>query len=281
MDAPDFVVVGHAVRDLVPDGWRLGGTVTFAAVQAHRLGLSVGIVARAGPDLDVAAAFPFAQVVRVPDERTTSFENVYAEGHRRQRVPERAGAIAPDDVPEAWRAPRIAMLGPVLGELGEGFAGNLANEALVGVDAQGWLRDVDAEGVVIPRETATDFWSGCDVLFVSDEDLAADERSLERWTREVPVVAVTESWKGARVFADGAWHSMHAFPEREVDPTGAGDTFATAFLVRLSETDDIEEAARFGAAAASISVGGIAAESIATREEIEARLRAHPEIVLR
>jgi sugar/nucleoside kinase (ribokinase family) len=119
------------------------------------------------------------------------------------------------------------------------------------------------------------------VLFVSDEDLAGDESMLERWTREVPVVAMTESWKGARVHGDGAWRRMDAFPEAEVDPTGAGDTFATALLVRLRETGDVYEAARFGAAAASISVGGMAAESIATREQIDERLRAYPEVALR
>jgi sugar/nucleoside kinase (ribokinase family) len=74
---------------------------------------------------------------------------------------------------------------------------------------------------------------------------------------------------------------MDAFPEDEVDPTGAGDTFATAFLIRFHETGDPAEAARFGAAAASISVGGTGADAIATREEIVARMRAHPEVALR
>ena len=31
MPAPDFVTVGHAVRDLHAGGWRLGGTISFAA----------------------------------------------------------------------------------------------------------------------------------------------------------------------------------------------------------------------------------------------------------
>ena len=74
---------------------------------------------------------------------------------------------------------------------------------------------------------------------------------------------------------------MEAFPETEVDPTGAGDTFASAFLIRLHETGDIDEAARFGAAAASLSISGIAAEAIPTRAQVEDRLRAHPEVALR
>jgi sugar/nucleoside kinase (ribokinase family) len=66
-----------------------------------------------------------------------------------------------------------------------------------------------------------------------------------------------------------------------VDPTGAGDTFATAFLIRLHETGDVAEAARFGGAAASVSVGGVGAAAMPERAEIEQRMREHPEITLR
>jgi hypothetical protein len=87
--------------------WRAGGTVTFAAVRARRLGLSVGIVTRRGGHRHCRGA-PFAEVVQRPSAVTTSFENVYDGGRRRQRVPRR-----PDrrDVPEAWRARRSCSWG--------------------------------------------------------------------------------------------------------------------------------------------------------------------------
>ncbi|MHB8684232.1 MAG: PfkB family carbohydrate kinase [Dehalococcoidia bacterium] len=281
MTPPDFVVVGHAVRDVAPEGWRLGGTVTFAAVQAHRLGLSVGVVTAAGADLDVQAEVPFAQVVQHLTASTTCFENVYVGGQRRQSVRSRADAIPRDVVPDAWRRAPIVLLGPVLSELAPDFSTLFASASLTSVSAQGWLRAVDEAGHV--HHTAwggEPFWRGCDVLFVSDEDLDDGGDTLERWTREVPTVAMTESWKGARVCTHGVWRRMDAFPEVEADPTGAGDTFATALLVRLRETGDVLEAARFGAAAASISVSGIGAASIPGRDEIEARLREYPEVAL-
>ena len=282
MSAPDFVVIGHAVRDVVPGGWRLGGTVTFAAVQAHRLGLSVGIVTAAGDDIDVQHELPFAEVVQRRSAASTSFENVYVAGARRQGVTSRADAIPRDAIPDAWLPAPIVLLGPVLDELAPGLAASLPSAGLRGVSAQGWLRGIDGDGrVVHQRWAGPPFWPGADVLFVSDEDLSDDRAQLDRWTSEVPVVAMTESWKGARVYSDGAWRRMPAFPEDEIDPTGAGDTFATALLVRLRESGDVLEAARFGAAAASISVSGIAAESIPTRDEIDARLRQYPEVALR
>jgi sugar/nucleoside kinase (ribokinase family) len=154
--------------------------------------------------------------------------------------------------------------------------------SLVGVSAQGWLRSVDAGGHVVHTDwTGEPFWRGADVLFVSDEDLDDRDDALARWTHDVPVVAMTESWKGARVHAGGEWLRIDAFPEDEVDPTGAGDTFATAFLIRLHETKDVTEAARFGTAAASISVGAAGAAAIPERAHIEQRLRRFPEVTLR
>jgi sugar/nucleoside kinase (ribokinase family) len=282
MTTPDFIVVGHAVRDIVPGGWRLGGTVTFAAVQAHRLGLSVGVVTRAGADIDLAAELPFAQVVQAPSAQSTSFENIYAEGHRRQYVRAQAARIERDDVPGAWRSAPIVLLGPVFGELEPGFGTVFDHASLVGVSAQGWLRSKDAERRV--QHTPWDgppFWTGCDVLFVSDEDLAEGRDELSVWTAGVPIVAMTESWKGARVYAAGAWRRIDAFPETEVDPTGAGDTFAAGFLIRLHETGSVDEAARFGAAAASLSVGGIGAAAIPPRSEVDARLVQYPGIALK
>jgi hypothetical protein len=279
--APDFVVVGHIARDLAPDGWRPGGTPTFAAVQAHRLGCSVGVVTRTAGDLGLAALLPFAEIVDAGSAVTTTFENAYAGGQRTQHVRAIGDAIVPGDVPAAWRSAPIVLLGPLFGEMAPGFASTF-DGSLVGVSAQGWLRTADADQRV--RHTAwhgEPFWPGADVLFVSDEDLADGQAELDAWTADVPIVAMTESWRGCRVFAEGRWRRMDSFPETEVDPTGAGDTFATGFLIRLHETGDAGDAARFGAAAASLSVGGIAATAIPTRPEVVARMREYPDVALR
>jgi sugar/nucleoside kinase (ribokinase family) len=282
-DAPDFLVVGHVVRDVAPGGgYTLGGTVTFAAAQAHRLGLRVGVVTRTPAGFDPAEGLAFAQVVRRPSDAWTVFENTYTPAGRVQRILSRAAPIEPGDIPAAWLAAPIVLLGPVFHEVPPEIARQFSPASLVGVSAQGWLREIDAGGRVrhAPSRGAP-FWAGATAIFASDEDLSGDEAELARWTSGAPIVAVTRSHRGARIFAHGGWREMAAFPEAEVDATGAGDTFATAFLIRYRETGDVDEAARFGAAAASLSVGGVGASAMGTREEIEARMRQHPEIALR
>ena len=57
-----------------------------------------------------------------------------------------------------------------------------------------------------------------------------------------------------------------------VDPTGAGDIFATAFLIRYSETNDIHQAAKFANAAASFCIEKKGITGIANREKILQRV---------
>jgi hypothetical protein len=282
MPAPEFIVVGHASRDIVRDGWRMGGTVTFAAVQAHRLGMSVGVLTAAAADFDVQAQLPFAQVVKQESAATTTFENHYVHGQRKQRLHERSAPIAIDALPDDWHAPTIVLIGPVFGEIDPAMASAFDDRTLVGVSPQGWLRALDDDGNVM-RSTwdGAPFWRGADAVFVSDEDLVGGRSDAEPWAEDGAIIAMTESDRGAQIYIDGAWRHIGAFVEEEVDPTGAGDTFATAFLIRLHETGDRAEAARFAAAAASLSIGGVGVAATPEREQIEARMRRDPEVALR
>lgn len=275
-------MVGHVVQDLVPSGWRLGGAAAFAAVQAQRLGLEVGVVTRVSRDVALEQLLPGIAFGGRPSTQTTAFENVYEAGRRRrQRVPRQAEPLEAEDVPEAWRGAPMVLQGPVCGEVPPGLDA-LFPRSFLAVAAQGWLRRLDRQRWVRRRAWAgPPFWANSRALFVSDEDLGRRRDQLERWTEEVPVVVVTQYRRGTRVYVDGRWLHIEAFPTQEVDPTGAGDVFAVSFLVRYHETGDAAESARFASAAAACSVAAPGIEGIAARRQIEARMEEHPEIVLR
>jgi sugar/nucleoside kinase (ribokinase family) len=278
---PEFVVVGHVVKDLAQRGYRLGGTATFAAVQAERLGLRAGIVTRTSSDLALDGLLRGVEIASAPSEKTTTFQNVYHDSVRKQRVSAQAAALSPNDVPKAWRRASIALIGPVCGEVPPEMAGVFASK-LIGVSAQGWLRRVDrSEHVRRCTWKGAPFWRGAHTLFVSDEDLGSRRDQIDRWIKDVPVVAVTSNRRGARVHEKGRWQKIGAFPAKEIDPTGAGDVFATAFLVELRKTNDVAQATRFASAAAACAIEAPGVKSIGTRAQIEKRMNAHPEIELR
>ncbi|NQU08382.1 MAG: hypothetical protein HQ583_07450 [Candidatus Abyssubacteria bacterium] len=64
-------------------------------------------------------------------------------------------------------------------------------------------------------------------------------------------VVVTQASRGAELFIREKRIHIPAYEITEIDPTGAGDVFAAAFLVRLKESGDPIEAAGFACCAAS------------------------------
>jgi sugar/nucleoside kinase (ribokinase family) len=71
-------------------------------------------------------------------------------------------------------------------------------------------------------------------------------------------------------------YDLPAFTTVEVDPTGAGDVFAAAFLVAIRERRPVVRAALFAACAASFAVEAPGVEGIPTRKAVEARLEVVP-----
>ena len=104
---------------------------------------------------------------------------------------------------------------------------------------------------------------------ISLEDVEEDERRIEELASACRVLAVTEGRDGVRVYWNGDVRRFRPPPIDEVDNTGAGDIFATAFFIRLYTTRDPWEAARFATHLASLSVTRVGLESIPTHEEIQ------------
>jgi 1D-myo-inositol 3-kinase len=281
---PDFLVVGHVTKDLLPDGgYTIGGAATFASLTAQRLGLRAGIVTSAAPDLlaRLPDALPDVAIAAAPAAESTAFENIYHNGHRRQYLRGRAAPLGPDDVPAAWRAARIVLLGPLAQEVAPELA-TLFPGALLGASPQGWLRRWDADGLVSPTAwaSAAAILPHLHALILSREDLIAHnsgeaqlEVVLSDWARQTPLLVLTEGVEGATLHSSGKTRHFRAFPTREVDPTGAGDVFAAAFLIQYALGQDAAAAMRFANCAASFVVEQPGTAGIPTPQQVAARMR--------
>ncbi len=274
----DFLIIGHIVQDVAPGGFIVGGTATYMGTTVRNLGRRTGIVTRLAPDFVIPDVLHDIAIHRVASTQTTTFHNIYQDGRRTQFLLARADDIQPDDVPLEWRAAPIVHLGPLAREVDARFA-TLFPHALVGVTPQGWLRAWDATQRVRPRawEEARDILPHVDVLVLSEEDLNGNCALMEEYAALTRIAVMTQGANGCVVFTEGQSRHVPGFPTREVDPTGAGDVFAGAFLVRLSETNDPLEAARFANATASFCVEGPGVTTIPTRAQVEERL-ARPRI---
>ena len=284
--ALQFLTLGHITRDLRPDGsFTLGGTVTFAALTAYRLGLAVGIVTRASSNIiqDLPRTLSSIAISAYPSHETTTFINQYTQGFRTQYLRAKADSITVNDIPSTWRNTPIVLLSPLAQEISPDVVAAFSRRsgAIIAATPQGWLRRWDADGRVWPTpwQSAEQILPLLDVLILSHDDLLSfahgnrqdADAILHDWSRRVPLLIATDGRHGATLFRQGTTQHFPAYKVQEVDPTGAGDVFAAAFLVSLYRHNDPEQAVDFANCVASFSIEREGIEGIPTLEMVQAR----------
>ncbi|MCO6452741.1 MAG: hypothetical protein J5I90_18310 [Caldilineales bacterium] len=271
-----FVIVGHITRDITPTGYALGGTVSYAAVTAQRMGAQVTIVTRSQVEDAAHPALHEIELINIPSAYTTTFQNLYEKGVRTQYVRAVAEPIFAADWPQKLNGADVTLLAPLVQEVDPAVA-TLAN-GLIAATPQGWMREWDAKGRVrpVPWYSAGRILPHLDVLIMSAADLGGDERILENALQSVPIVIMTESADGCVVFERGNPTPIPPRVSNEVDPTGAGDVFAAAFLVHFHDSGDVIRSAYFANVAASFSIEGAGLAAIPNRDLVETYINAHP-----
>jgi sugar/nucleoside kinase (ribokinase family) len=268
----DYLVIGHITQDITPDGLILGGTASYSARTAQALGLRVGIVTACTPDLDLSGLAGI-QIAAGFAEHNTTFENIMTPDGRLQYLHKRAPQLTIGHVPEAWRRTPIVHLGPVDQEVDPNLA-RAFTDSLVCLTPQGWLRCWNEEGRVSPCDWPESSYvlSQAAVAILSVEDVRGEESLIDDMVSAIKTLVVTEGYNGARLYWNGDLRRFTAPRVQEIDPTGAGDIFATSFFCRLASTRDPWEAARFATLIASKSVTRHGILGVPTQEEIQAAM---------
>jgi len=72
----DYLIVDYITRDVVEDGFRLGGTAVYSAITARRMGLEVGLVTSYNENFSIES-LDGIRIYNHKSDRTTTFRNVY------------------------------------------------------------------------------------------------------------------------------------------------------------------------------------------------------------
>lgn len=265
---PEYLVIGHVTADLVDSSIFLGGTATFSALTSHALGMRPGIITACAQNLELSPLNQF-WLSNILSPHSTTFKNLSNGVERLQYLYHTASPIGCESLPFFEASPKIVHLGPVANEVDPKIINQFPN-SLKCLTPQGWFRKVDSDHRVHLQawEDAEATLSKADIAVISEEDVQYDEVYISKLAGFIPILVVTENYKGARVY----WHSDARFikaPEVKcVDDTGAGDIFATAFFYRYFSTKDPWEAGRFATLLASWSVTRNYLDSIPHPEEI-------------
>jgi 1D-myo-inositol 3-kinase len=285
---PEFLTIGHATYDIQADGsFTLGGTVTFAALTAYRLGLVSAIVTRADTQLfaDLSRHLPEISIAGRFSLSTTTFANTYHHGFRTQYIRARADLLDAEDIPDTWISAPIILLAPLDQELTPKLLSLFPRHpgTIIAATPQGWLRRWDEDGRVWPTP-----WTSSehvlpllDVLILSHDDLLpfADgnrteaDAILSRWSLQVPLLVATDGQYGATLFQHGVTRHFPAYSAHEVDPTGAGDVFAASFLVHFYRHGNPHAAVDFANCVSSLSIEHEGITGIPSMEAVSERMR--------
>ena len=272
IDPIDYLIIGHLTCDTQPIGCQLGGTAAYAALTARNLGLRPGIVTSYGPEISLEP-LEGIPVVNLASDRSTTFENIHTETGRQQTILAVAENLGYHNIPESWRSTPIIHLAPIAKEIDSSIVRSLTNP-LLGITPQGWLREWDQAGKVHHAEwpEAVFVMRHAGAVVISVADVGYDESIIEEFASACPVLAVTESDEGSRIYWNGDVRRFKPPQVAEIDTVGSGDIFAAAFFVRLYTTRDPWEAARFATQLAAFSVTRQGMNSIPTIDEIESCL---------
>ncbi|WP_119071857.1 PfkB family carbohydrate kinase [Aggregatilinea lenta] len=266
---PDYLLIGHIAHDVTPNGPMLGGTVSYAAQMALAFGLRVAILtssAKAEPLL--ADLPPAAAVLSTPAEHTTTFDNRYTGSSRIQYLYHRANTLHPGLLPPAWRGAPLVHLAPIAYEVDPAFM-TAFDGARVCVTPQGWMRQREADGRVtaIPWTSAPDILPRAALTVMSEEDIRHLPGAAQAFANLAPLMVVTRAEHGGTIYESGVARDFAAYPVEQIEPTGAGDIFATALHIALAQTGDLDRAIRAATYLAGLSVTRVGRDSVPTPDE--------------
>jgi hypothetical protein len=275
----DYLLLGHVTVDRIDEKRvAMGGTATYAALTARNMGARVGVHTSASYEPGLIDMLGRVLVARIPAEYTTCFVNEYNGGRRQQTIESVAEKLTYEQLLPEWRNPPIVHLGPLCQEIDTALVDRFPR-SLIGVTPQGWMRQWDDSGLV----QAVD-WADADrvlrkanVVVISEDDVA-DRSVITEWASKARMLVVTLGERGCDVYRQGGTEPFHspAFASGvEVDPTGAGDVFASAFLWHLHKSGgDWKTAADWANCVASFVVEKRGVAGVPKLVEVEKRWRS-------
>ena len=274
------LLVGPVSIDEIAGERRLGGTVSYAAFVVAAFGLRARILTIAAPDTDLSPLAASHDLHVVQDSATLTFAfSQTPQGRQLTTLARPSRPLTAGDLPAAWRSPATLILGTLIeDDVDLDSFGSLASSARrIGIATQGLQRHATPVVVRGPLPDLNSLLPLC----TPSTSLFRSEREASVWTTDQLTailatgarVVTTRGERGAEVQrADRHLQIPPVAFESEIDSTGAGDIFASAFILALHEGD--AAAGRLAAAFAAASVALRGPGPLPIRAEIERRLAA-------
>jgi len=289
----DLVVVGSVAFDSIdtPHGSvhrAIGGSATYFSLAAN-LFSRVGVVGVVGGDfgdenmeLLRSKGIDLSGLEVRKDEKTFFWHGSYMDDmNDRTSITTELNVFSSfsPKLPGEYRKAGFLFLANIDPDIQLGVLEQMETGAVVGLDTMNfWIEGKPDElGAVMKK---------VDILFINDSEalMLSGENNLVKAGKVLlgmgpGRVIVKKGANGAMMFAEDSFFMLPAFPlENVVDPTGAGDSFAGAFMGYIASSGDLDEltfkrALLYATVVASFTCEGFSIERLASleRKEVEER----------
>jgi sugar/nucleoside kinase (ribokinase family) len=274
---PQMLAIGPYATDVIADERRQGGAVAYAARAARSFGMTLAILTIGDPD-SLPSAFDGHDVTVVPDNTLTFEHTNQGDDRELTVVSQPSRALDASDLPEGWAKAETVMLMPLVPQDDCKSFADIASDGRRALLGQGLQRALTSSSRVIDRSRPS-----ADLVrtFSRNVTVFLSEQETSAWTYEEMTLAIgrnarvviTRGAAGSDIYG-GGHDPIHidATPAEPVDTNGAGDVFATAFMIALARGDDDETAGRLASAYAAASVENVGAAELPPLTAIEARI---------
>jgi len=233
-------VIGHLSRDIVGGSTRIGGAPWYAGRGLRTLGDDAVLFAKCG-ELDRARWQRRLATIGLPASlstggHSTSFSIRYEEGGARTMTVEAIGEPWRLDEPPSGLLRRVEALqvAPLLrSDFDAAALERLGSGRRLLLDAQGLVRVPQLGPLELDAGYDPDVLRHVSILKVSEEEAEVLTGGAVDALADlgVPEVVLTRGERGSVVIVNGEAEEIPARPVGgDVDPTGAGDAFAAAYL---------------------------------------------------
>jgi len=277
-----FLVIGNITKDTIRTKEKeiiaFGGTASYAAINANKLGCDTFVLSRGNHELDDWIRSLTSQGIKVEleqSENISHFVNDYSEPEKRQFYLSHAGKIDFKDLGKM----DIIHIDPIFNEITLDCVKKARKNAkLLSLDVQGFVRSSNNERVIMKSwEEKAEFLKYVDLVKVNrlESKFVSKKTNYEEVCKELielgpKVVELTLRENGSIIIGEETY-KIPPYQTTVIDRTGSGDVFSSAFAIHYFETKDVLESGLFASAAASFVIEDFGTINIAERNKVEER----------
>ena len=262
----------------------------FGSVASARLGHETTLISKLSSEFDkkwlTFLDKEGVKLIKQPAWQDTSYEIKHDKsGAKMVKVTGDAGPIV--NVPDLKAD--VVLINSYFGNVDLKVLKKLKTEDnLLALDAQGFIKYKNPGGEIsnVPWLEKEKYLKYVDILKLNARELyfltgKTTLNSASELLKLGPkIVTLTLAEQGAYIFHGKKFIKVPVYETKLVDKTGAGDVFATSFVIRYKQTEDIMDAAYFASAAASFIVEKKGVNGIEKLKKVERRYKTLREIFL-